>query len=80
MRIGIDGSCLANRRGFGRFARETLAALARTPGDHDYVVFVDRPSEAVSGDHVPRDGRFERVLVEVGEAPSRATACQLDIG
>ena len=22
MRIGIDGGCLANRRGFGRFARQ----------------------------------------------------------
>ena len=67
MRIGIDGSCLANRRGFGRFARESLAALAETPSGHDFVVFVDRPSEAISARHVPE--RFERVVVEVGEAP-----------
>src|SRR4051794_35882664 len=72
MRIGIDGSCLANRRGFGRFARETLAALARTTGGHHYVVFVDRPSEAISAAHIP--DRFERVVVEVGEAPSRAAS------
>ena len=53
MRIGIDGSCLANRRGFGRFARETVAALDRTPGGHDYVVFIDRPSEAIARPYVP---------------------------
>jgi glycosyltransferase involved in cell wall biosynthesis len=72
MRIGIDGSCLANRRGFGRFARESLAALGGTPSGHDFVVFVDRPSEAISARHVPE--RFERVVVDVGEAPSRAAS------
>src|SRR3954451_2824790 len=72
MRIGIDGSCLANRRGFGRFARETLSALARTTDGHDYVVFVDRPSEAISCEHVP--ARFGRVVVDVEEAPSRAAS------
>ena len=29
MRIGIDGSCLSNRRGFGRFARRLVEALSR---------------------------------------------------
>jgi glycosyltransferase involved in cell wall biosynthesis len=72
MRIGIDGSCLANRRGFGRFTRETLAALSRTPGGHHYVVFVDRPSEATSRVHIPEP--FERVIVDVGEAPTRAAS------
>jgi glycosyltransferase involved in cell wall biosynthesis len=72
MRIGIDGSCLANRRGFGRFARETLSALARTTDGHDYVVFVDRPSEATAREHVPSG--FDRVAVDVGEAPSRAAS------
>jgi glycosyltransferase involved in cell wall biosynthesis len=33
---------VANRRGFGRFARETLAALAQARSKHDFVVFVDR--------------------------------------
>jgi glycosyltransferase involved in cell wall biosynthesis len=72
MRIGIDGSCLANRRGFGRFARESLAALARAPGGHDFVVFVDRPSEVIAAGSVP--GSLERVTVDVGEAPSRAAS------
>ena len=63
LRIGIDGSCLANRRGFGRFARQTLAALAEAPDDHQYVVFVDRPSSPIV--KVPE--RFERVVVAVDE-------------
>jgi glycosyltransferase involved in cell wall biosynthesis len=70
MRIGIDGSCLANRRGFGRFARQTLAALAEAPSDHEFVVFVDRPSSPSV--QVPE--RFERVVVAVDEAPSRAAS------
>jgi glycosyltransferase involved in cell wall biosynthesis len=74
MRIGFDGSCLANRRGFGRFARETLAALERTPNGHNFVVFVDRPSAAGALSHIPQ--RFERVVVDVAEAPSRAASAK----
>ena len=44
MRIGIDGGCLSNRRGFGRFARRLVEAMARQATPHRFVVFVDRPS------------------------------------
>src|SRR4051812_6226046 len=70
MRIGFDGGCLANRRGFGRFARRLLAALAETPSRHEFVVFVDRPSAEVV--RVPE--RFETAVVGVREAPSRAAS------
>ncbi len=70
MRIGIDGACLANRRGFGRFARQVVAALADAGSGHEFVVFVDRPSlESVS---IPEG--METVVVEVSEAPSRAAS------
>jgi glycosyltransferase involved in cell wall biosynthesis len=72
MKIGIDGSCLSNRRGFGRFARQLLDALARQPASHDFTVFVDRPS--APGIEVPQS--FGRVVVDVGEAPSRAASAQ----
>ncbi len=36
MRIGIDGSCLSNRRGFGRFARQLLEALSQQPTEHRF--------------------------------------------
>ena len=70
MRIGIDGSCLSNRRGFGRFARRLVEALARRAAPHRFTVFVDAPSSASVA--VPEG--FERVVVDVGEAPSRAAA------
>lgn len=70
MRIGIDGSCLANRRGFGRYAREMLSALAAARSEHQFVVFIDRPSEP----HVTIPANCERVVVEVGEAPTKAAS------
>jgi glycosyltransferase involved in cell wall biosynthesis len=72
MRIGIDGGCLANRRGFGRFAREVLAALARIDTGHEFVVFVDRPS--LGSAPVPEG--FATVAVEVKRAPSRAASAE----
>jgi glycosyltransferase involved in cell wall biosynthesis len=72
MRIGIDGSCLSNRRGFGRFTRQLLAALSQQTTGHRFTVFVDRPSAP----EVLIPDSFERVLVEVREAPSRAASSQ----
>jgi glycosyltransferase involved in cell wall biosynthesis len=72
MRIGIDGSCLSNRRGFGRFARRLLEALARQSTSHRFTVFVDRPSTPA----VEIPGGFDRVVVDVSEAPSRAASAQ----
>jgi glycosyltransferase involved in cell wall biosynthesis len=72
MKIGIDGSCLSNRRGFGRFARQLVGALAQQPARHQFTVFVDGPSAA----QVEVPAPFERVVVEVGEAPSRAASAQ----
>ncbi len=70
MRIGIDGGCLANRRGFGRFARQLLEALARAESPHEFVVFVDQPSSA----SVRVPDAFETVIVPVGRAPSEAAS------
>jgi glycosyltransferase involved in cell wall biosynthesis len=72
MRIGVDGGCLANRRGFGRFARQVLRALAEAPTPHEVVVLLDRPS----ADQVQIPDRCETVLVDVREAPSRAASAQ----
>jgi glycosyltransferase involved in cell wall biosynthesis len=72
MRIGIDGGCLANRRGFGRFARRIVDALAGAGSPHEFVVVVDRPSSEL----VELPAGFERVVAEVKEAPSRAAAAQ----
>ena len=41
LRIGIDGTCLASGRGYGRFLRELLPPLLDQRGSHEYVLFVD---------------------------------------
>jgi glycosyltransferase involved in cell wall biosynthesis len=42
MRVGIDGACWTNRRGYGRFLRELLAEVAAIDSANDYTVFFDR--------------------------------------
>jgi glycosyltransferase involved in cell wall biosynthesis len=68
VKIGFDGGGLANRRGFGRFARQLLEALSKTSTRHEFLVFVDRPSSELV--NVPEP--FRRVVVDVREAPSKA--------
>jgi glycosyltransferase involved in cell wall biosynthesis len=70
MRIGIDGGCLANRRGFGRMAQQLLEALLREGDGHEYVVLLDRPSAS----EVAVPPGCEVRLVDVREAPSRAAS------
>ena len=72
MRIGIDGACLANRRGFGRFARRIVAAIGEVGAGsgHEFLAFVDRPSIGVA----PVPEAVETVAVEVRHAPSRAAS------
>jgi glycosyltransferase involved in cell wall biosynthesis len=74
MRIGYDGGPLANRRGFGRFSRELLRALGERDFPHELLVFVDRPSLATVEDAIPE--QFQKVPVEVREAPSKAASAQ----
>ena len=42
MRIGIDATCWLNRRGFGRFCRELLTAIAALDTGDDFILFADR--------------------------------------
>ena len=70
MRIGIDGACLSNRRGFGRFARKMVEALGNAATNHQFVVFVDRPS--VGQVAIPET--MQTVAVDVREAPSKAAS------
>jgi glycosyltransferase involved in cell wall biosynthesis len=72
MRIGFDGSCLSNRRGFGRFSRLLLESLARLRGKQQLVVVIDRPSEPAAT--IPEG--CDRVVVDVREAPSAAASAQ----
>ena len=44
MRIGVDATCWANGRGYGRFARELVRALVRRAPDDHFVCLGDRAS------------------------------------
>jgi glycosyltransferase involved in cell wall biosynthesis len=70
MRIGFDGTCLPNRRGFGRFARQLLAALAQAESEHEFLVFLDQPSAGA----VEVSRRFQTIVVPVAEAPTEAAS------
>jgi len=70
MRIGIDATCWSNRRGFGRFARELLWAIARLGTDDAYILFADRQTAAAA--EFPPGWRVR--VGDTAEAPTRAAA------
>jgi glycosyltransferase involved in cell wall biosynthesis len=72
MRIGFDGSCLSNRRGFGRFANRLLSALVSRADGREVVVVIDEPSAATV--ELP-DGAIP-LVVGVHEAPSASASAR----
>lgn len=68
MRLGIDGGCWNNRRGYGRFTRELLTAASRCDRACKFVLFLDGDGAG----EFPVPSRFEirRVSTSatVGEA------------
>jgi glycosyltransferase involved in cell wall biosynthesis len=46
VRIGIDATSWANRRGFGRFARNAVSRLVELDSDTTYLLYVDAASDA----------------------------------
>lgn len=71
LRIGIDAACLANARGYGRFARELLRAMAES-GRHDLVLFADARAAGAAAE-VPG-----AEVVEVAQRVSPAVAAAAD--
>jgi glycosyltransferase involved in cell wall biosynthesis len=71
MRIGVDATCWANARGYGRFTREIVPAMARlSPGD-TFVCFLDR--RAAAGFSVDLANVEPRVVAQ-SESPTRAAS------
>jgi glycosyltransferase involved in cell wall biosynthesis len=69
VRIGVDGACLANGRGYGRFARELLRAMVEHAPAEEFVLFVDRRAAA----RIPADGA-RVVLVDQTTSPTIAAS------
>lgn len=70
MRVGIDLTCWANPRGYGRFTRGLVRALFAAPSDHRWTVFVDRHAGTPPG--LP--AAVEVVLVGTRRAQAEAAA------
>lgn len=70
VRVGVDATSWANRRGFGRFARNAVGRLVEDDAGTTYVFYVDE--ESAETDDLP-DG-VEVRLVHLGRAPARAAS------
>lgn len=70
MRIGVDGGCWGNRRGYGRYLREILAALGRLDYDNEYVVFLD----AAGFESFAMAGPFRPVRVDLSVPVAQAAS------
>ena len=70
MRIGIDGGCWLNRRGYGRYARSLLKALASRHDGDEYVLFVD--PETARDPSLPPS--FQTVVVPTRHPPAEAAS------
>lgn len=73
MRVGIDASCWANRRGYGRYSRELLRALFALDRGNEYVLFLDEPTAERSVD-LPSSPRIKQVVVKTTQAAADGAA------
>lgn len=46
MKIGVDATCWANGRGYGRFTRELVGAMSAVGSNHEFVCFLDERAAA----------------------------------
>lgn len=70
MRVGIDATCWANRRGYGRFTRGLLTALLESDKNREYILFVDDHLHA-QGD-LPAQAQY--VVVPTKQSPTEAAS------
>lgn len=71
MRIGVDATCWANIRGYGRFTREICAAMVATAPSHEFVFFAD---EAAARVFELRASNVRLVTVAQGVSPTAAAS------
>lgn len=66
MRIGIDATCWANERGYGRFTREIVSAMAVLAPKDEFICFLDRRSADLFILSAPN---VRAIVVDLREAP-----------
>ncbi len=70
VRVVGDATCWTNRRGFGRFTRELLGAMARRSGEHELVLLIDESSAGRAC--LPPGIRVETVATDAAPAEQAA--------
>lgn len=70
MRIGVDATCWANPRGYGRFTRHMLTTLLQQDRVNEYVFFMD--SFTASQSEFPSNA--VQVVTEISESPTQAAS------
>jgi len=71
MKIGIDASCWANRRGYGRYTRELVTAILDVDTVNEYTLFLDAETERQCPD-LP--SRPRRVVIPTRSAAADAAS------
>jgi glycosyltransferase involved in cell wall biosynthesis len=69
--IGLDATCWANARGYGRFTRELVTAMVQLAPDDEFICFLDERAEAVFGLRAPN---VRTVLVRQAVSPTTAAS------
>lgn len=69
LRVGIDAVCWANRRGYGRYARELITSMVAQAPDVEFLIFLDR--RALDTFEI-RAANVRTVLVEPKHSPTEA--------
>ncbi len=72
MRIGIDATCWANPRGYGRFTRHMLTALLALDRDNEYLFFMD----SFMADTADLPAAAQPVVIELSESPTQAASAE----
>ncbi len=70
LRVGVDATCWANRRGFGRFARNAVGRLVATDTSTAYLFYLDE--ETASSVELPEQVELRRV--RLARAPAAAAS------
>src|SRR5262245_24251361 len=77
MRIGVDATCWANKRGYGRHARALLNALVRLDRSNCYTFFLDTPTD---DDPLPPGVEVCRVLTSAPAAVAASASGRRSLG
>ncbi len=71
MRIGVDAVCWANGRGYGRFTRELVPAMAAAATGDTFICYLDARAAAACDLEAPN---VSRRVIALGRSPTRAAA------